>query len=94
MATTKSAGTTKLGRDSRPKYLGVKLTDGQQAKAGAIIIRQRGVKFVPGSNVKRGSDDTLFALKSGVVKFSTKRKTNFNGKKKIVKVVSVIPSSL
>lgn len=89
MATTKSAGTTKLGRDSRPKYLGVKLSSGQRARAGSILVRQRGTKFIPGANVGRGTDDTLFALKEGFVKFSTKRKTNFNGKRKIVKVVSV-----
>lgn len=92
MATTKAAGTTKLGRDSRPKYLGVKLYGGQKAKAGSIIIRQRGTKFVAGKNVGRGNDDTLFALKDGLVKFSTIKKECFNGKKKILKVVGVIPS--
>jgi large subunit ribosomal protein L27 len=90
MATTKATGTTKLGRDSRPKYLGVKLQDGQKAKAGAILIRQRGTSVMPGKNVGRGNDDTLFALKEGVVKFSTKRKDNFNRTKRIVKVVSVV----
>ena len=78
MATTKAAGTTKLGRDSRPKYLGVKLYGGQKAKAGSIIIRQRGTKFVAGKNVGRGNDDTLFALKDGLVKFSTIKKECFN----------------
>ncbi len=90
MATTKATGTTKLGRDSRPKYLGVKLQDGQKAKAGAILIRQRGTSVMPGKNVGRGNDDTLFALKEGVVKFSTKRKDNFNRTKRIVKVISVV----
>jgi len=89
MATTKATGTTKLGRDSRPKYLGVKLQDGQKAKAGAILIRQRGTSVMPGKNVGRGNDDTLFALKEGIVKFSTKRKTNFNRSKKTIKIVSV-----
>jgi len=89
MATTKAAGTTKLGRDSRPKYLGVKLCDGQRAKAGAIIIRQRGTRFLPGKNVGRGNDNTLFALKEGLVSFSTKRKEGFSGKKRVAKVVNV-----
>ncbi len=91
MATTKASGTTKLGRDSNPQYLGVKLYEGETAKAGSIIIRQRGSKFVPGKNVKKGKDDTLFALKEGLVKFATVKKESFNGKKKLVKVVSVDP---
>ena len=89
MATTKAAGTTRLGRDSRPKYLGVKLYAGQRAKAGSIIVRQRGTKFIPGKNVGRGNDDTLFALKGGIVSFSTTKKLCFDGSKKIVKVVNV-----
>ena len=91
MATTKSAGSTKLGRDSQPKYLGVKLFQGQQAKIGSIIIRQRGTKFLPGKNVKKGNDDTLYALKNGIVKFETKRKTGFNNSQRKVKVVNVDP---
>lgn len=90
MATTKASGTTKLGRDSKPKYLGVKLYGGQKAKIGSIIIRQRGTKFLPGKNVGRGNDDTLFALSAGLVKFSTTRKEGFDGKKRIAKVVSVV----
>jgi len=89
MAKTKAAGSTKLGRDSLPKYLGVKLSAGQLAKPGAIIIRQRGTKFLPGKNVKKGRDDTLYALAKGVVKFSTKRKRGFDNSQKRVKVVSV-----
>ncbi len=92
MATVKSSGTTKLGRDSQPKYLGVKLHDGQLAKAGSILIRQRGTRFLPGDHVCKGNDDTLFALKGGIVKFSTKRKTNFDGNKKVVKVVNIVPA--
>lgn len=91
MATTKASGTTKLGRDSQPKYLGVKLYKGQTAKAGSIIIRQRGSKFIPGKNVKKGRDDTLFALKEGLVNFATIKKEGFSGKKKLVKVVSINP---
>ena len=89
MATTKSSGTTKLGRDSRPKYLGVKLYGGQKAKAGSIIIRQRGTTFLPGKNVAKGKDNTLFALKAGLVKFSTAQKTKFDGNKRKVKIVNV-----
>lgn len=90
MAKTKATGSTTLGRDSLPKYLGVKLYDGQKAKPGMIIIRQRGTKFLPGKNVKRGADDTLYALKEGVVKFATKRKKSFNNSQRIVKMVSVV----
>ncbi|MBZ1345364.1 MAG: 50S ribosomal protein L27 [Candidatus Nealsonbacteria bacterium] len=89
MAKTKATGTTKLGRDSRPKYLGVKLFDGQKTKIGSIIIRQRGTKFLPGKNVARGSDDTLYALKEGLVKFSTKRKKGFDNSQRIAKIVNV-----
>lgn len=90
MAHTKSGGSTKLGRDSQAQRLGVKLFDGQKAMVGNVLIRQRGSKFLAGKNVKIGKDDTLFALKSGVVKFSTVRKIGFNGKKRSAKKVSVI----
>ncbi len=89
MSKTKSAGSTSLGRDSKPKYLGVKLSGGQKAKTGNIIIRQRGTKVIPGKNVRRGKDDTLYAIKEGIVKFVTKKKTKFDGNKRIAKVVSV-----
>ena len=89
MAKTKSSGTTKLGRDSNPKYLGVKLYAGQKTKPGSIIIRQRGTKFLPGKNVKRGADDTLYAMKEGVVKFTTKRKKKFDGSQRVAKIVNV-----
>ena len=69
MATNKSSGSAKNGRDSHGKRLGIKRFDGQVVTAGSIIIRQRGTRMHPGMNVKRGRDDTLFALKSGVVKF-------------------------
>jgi len=89
MAKTKAAGTAKLGRDSQPKYLGVKLFDGEKAKTGSIIIRQRGTKFIAGKNVKRGKDDTIYSLKEGVVRFATRRKEGFNNSQRRVKVVSV-----
>ncbi len=91
MATTKSAGTTKLGRSSQPKYLGVKLYAGQKAKPGSIIVRQRGKKIIPGKNTKIGSDDTIYAVSQGIVSFKTTKKRCFNGSQKIVKIVNVMP---
>ena len=89
MSKTKSSGTTTLGRDSRPKYLGVKLSGGEKAKPGDIIVRQRGSKFVPGNNVRKGKDDTLYSIAKGIVKFTTKKFKKFDGNRKIKKVVSV-----
>ena len=89
MAKTKATGVTRLGRDSEGKRLGVKLFAGQTAKPGMIIIRQRGTKFLPGKNVRRGSDDTLYAIKEGKVKFATKRKRGFDNSQTLVKVVNV-----
>ena len=89
MAHTQSGGTTKNVRDSQPKYLGVKLFAGQLAKPGSILVRQRGSKILAGKNVSAGKDDTLYSVVKGIVKFSTKRKTNFDGRKKILSVVSV-----
>ena len=86
---TKAKGTSKLGRDSRPQYLGNKIADGQKVKTGMIIIRQRGMKFLAGKNVGIGKDYTLFALKQGTVKFRTKKKKNFNNSQRIVKKVDV-----
>lgn len=89
MAHTKAAGSTKNLRDSHSKRLGVKRYDGQTVKAGEIIIRQRGTRFVPGAGVRRGSDDTLYASQAGVVKFLSKNKTNFDGNRRKVKVVEI-----
>lgn len=69
MAHKKAGGSTKNGRDSDPKYLGIKLFGGQFATAGSILVRQRGTKFHPGKNVGRGGDDTLFAKMTGFVQF-------------------------
>ena len=69
MAHKRSGGVARNGRDSRPKYLGVKVGDGQFVKAGNILVRQRGTRFYPGKNVGIGKDFTLFALKDGYVKF-------------------------
>ena len=83
MASKKGVGSTRNGRDSNPKYLGVKLFGGEKAISGNIIIRQRGTKFHPGNNVGIGKDHTLFALTSGVVNFEQKRGKQF---------VNVLPS--
>ena len=72
-ASKKGVGSTKNGRDSIAKRLGVKRADGQTVSAGSILVRQRGTKFHPGNNVGIGSDDTLFAKVEGVVKFEKKR---------------------
>ena len=69
MAHKKGVGSSRNGRDSNAKRLGVKISDGQSILAGGIIIRQRGTHILPGLNVKRGGDDTLFATANGVVKF-------------------------
>ena len=73
MSKTKGGGSTRNGRDSTSKRLGVKVFDGGQVQAGAIIVRQRGTRFHPGDNVGRGGDDTLFALADGSVKFGSRQ---------------------
>ena len=73
MSKTKGGGSTRNGRDSQAKRLGVKVYDGGRVLSGAIIVRQRGTKFHPGANVGRGGDDTLFATADGVVRFGSRR---------------------
>ncbi len=85
MAHKKGVGSTKNGRDSNSQRLGVKRSDGQAVLAGNILVRQRGTKMHPGNNVGIGSDDTLFALVDGLVKFERKDKTR--------KQVSVYPQA-
>lgn len=75
MAHKKGVGSSRNGRDSKPKYLGIKRFDGQVVNAGTIIVRQRGTRVHPGLNVGRGGDDTLFAMVKGVVKFERYDKT-------------------
>ncbi|HLM84141.1 MAG TPA: 50S ribosomal protein L27 [Candidatus Bathyarchaeia archaeon] len=89
MAHRKAGGSTQLGRDSQSKRLGVKKFGGQRVQAGNIIVRQRGTKFRPGANVKKGSDDTLFAMADGAVKFSAKKIVKFTGRLEKAKFVSV-----
>ncbi len=86
MAHKKGTGSTRNGRDSNSKRLGVKRYGGQIVTAGSILIRQRGTKFHPGNNVGRGGDDTLFALVDGIVTFERKGKNR--------KKVSVYPASV
>jgi large subunit ribosomal protein L27 len=90
MAHKKAAGTTKNGRDSNPKYLGIKLSDGSLATTGSILVRQRGSEILAGANVGTGKDYTLFALKDGKVRMNSKRKVHFDGKTIIKKVASVV----
>lgn len=89
MAHTKAIGSTQLGRDSQPKYLGVKLHNGEAAKIGSIIIRQRGTKYFPGHGVRKGSDDTLYAVVNGKVKFTTTKKVKYDGTRRLIKIVSI-----
>jgi large subunit ribosomal protein L27 len=90
MAHTKAKSTTKLGRESESKRLGVKLFDGQIAVPGNIIIRQRGSKFVAGAGVKMGKDDTIYAVRNGRVKFTTRKKQNYDGNRRVIKIVNVV----
>ncbi len=93
MAKTKQGGSTKLGRDSISKRLGVKLYQGQRAYAGNVLIRQRGTKYYPGKNVQKGGDDTLYAATDGTVAFRKKPKKNFNGKRRLITLIDILPSS-
>ncbi len=74
MAHKKGVGSSRNGRDSQPKFLGVKRFGGERVRAGNILVRQRGTKFHPGRNVRRGSDDTLFAIVDGTVRFEHRDK--------------------
>lgn len=89
MAHRKAGGSAKNLRDSNAQYLGIKLYAGEIAKAGNVIVRQRGSRILPGANVGMGKDHTLFALKDGLVKFTDKRQTHFDGKTVVKKVVNV-----
>lgn len=93
MAHKKAGGTSKNLHDSKPKYLGVKRTDGQTVKTGQIIVRQRGTKIEAGKGVKVGKDHTIFAMTDGVVSFRNKRKTCFNGKTVSKKAVDVVAAA-
>lgn len=90
MAHKKAGGSSRLGRDSESKRLGVKLNHGEEANAGSIIIRQRGTKYHAGLNVARGKDDTLYATKAGNIAFTTKKIKRFTGKLQARKIVNVV----
>lgn len=90
MAHTKALGSTRLGRDSAAQRLGIKRNHGQTVKTGEILIRQRGTKYIPGDNVGRGKDDTLFALKDGVLQFYHKKKIGYNTKVRYATCVKVV----
>ena len=85
MAHKKGVGSSRNGRDSKPKYLGIKKYGGEPVRAGNILVRQRGTKWHPGRNVRRGKDDTLYTLIDGVVKFENKSKKRL--------MVSVYPAT-
>lgn len=89
MAHRKAEGSTRNGRDSNPKYLGVKVNHGQNVEIGGIIVRQRGTKVLPGKNTDMGKDHTIYAIKTGKVNFSTKRKINFDNTYSVKKIVHV-----
>ena len=89
MSKTKAGGSTRLGRDSAGKRLGVKLFGGQFARAGQILIRQRGTKWEPGENVAKGRDDTLYAKVDGHIKFTNKELRKYTGKLKKKTIVNI-----
>ena len=93
MAHKKAGGSSKNLRDSNPKYLGTKVGDGQTVKTGMVLVRQRGTKIHPGKNVKKGKDDTLYAMIKGLVKFTTRKRRRFDGSLKTAKFVNIEPQA-
>ncbi len=91
MATKKAGGSAKNLRDSKPKFLGVKRSEGTAVRTGEVLVRQRGTSIMAGKNVRVGRDHTLFAAQPGVVSFRTARKVRFDGKKLLRKAVDVLP---
>lgn len=89
MASTKAGGATKNLRDSNPKFLGVKLADGQKTRKGQVLVRQRGTKIEAGKNVRVGRDHTLYSIADGTVRFTERRKTRYDGRVIRKKVASV-----
>lgn len=89
MAHRKAEGSSKNGRDSGPRYLGVKVNHGETIKTGQVILRQKGSNTLAGLNVGKGKDHTLFALKDGKVEFKTKRKVNFDSSTARKNIVNV-----
>lgn len=93
MAHKKAGGSTALGRDSQSKRLGIKIFGGQAAKAGSILIRQRGTKWHPGRNVRKGGDDTLYSVTTGKVLFTAKKVRGFDGNLHLRKFVHILSES-
>lgn len=91
MAHKKAGGSTRNGRDSQAKRLGVKMVAGEFARAGNIIVRQRGTNFFPGENVRMGMDYTIYAVKNGKVAFIEKKRRRFDGNTFLSKFVNIIP---
>ena len=91
MAHKKAGGSTSLGRDSQAQRLGVKRGDGQAVKAGEVLIRQHGTKWRAGKNVLKGKDDTLYSKIAGIVKFTKKKVTKFDGALKLKTFVNIEP---
>lgn len=92
MAHTKAGGSARNLNTSNPKYLGVKLADGEAARPGMVIVRQRGTKIMAGENVRVGKDHTLYASIAGKVAFKQRRKMGFDGRVVIKKVAHVLPA--
>ncbi len=92
MAHKKAGSSTSYGRDSQPKYLGIKRSDGSLVTAGQVLVRQRGSKWHAGKNVGTGGDDTLFALTTGKVKFHTRKVYTYSGKLTPRTFVHVMPT--
>lgn len=90
MAHTKSGGSTRLGRDSAGRRLGVKIFAGSRVRPGMLLIRQRGSKFFPGIGVRRGGDDTLYAVREGTVRFREHARVRFDGTRRKSKIVEVV----
>lgn len=93
MAHKKAGGSTRLGRDSNPQFLGIKVGNGQSVNAGMVIVTQRGTPIFPGKNVGKGKNDTLFAAVPGIVKFSKKKRTRFDGARKPTTFVEILPAN-
>jgi len=93
MAHKKAGGSSALGRDSHGQRLGVKIADGQLARIGQIIVRQRGTPIKPGKNVGIGKDDTIFAVSDGIVQFKKRKVTRFDSGRAWRTYVSVVPKA-
>ncbi|MEK7623698.1 MAG: 50S ribosomal protein L27 [Patescibacteria group bacterium] len=93
MAHKKAGGSTHLGRDSQPQYLGTKVGDGETVNAGQVLVRQHGTPIFPGKNVEKGRNDTLYSRIAGIVKFMRRKRTRFDGKKKMTTFVAIVPAN-